>query len=161
MQTKKKNKKPVKIVSKPFLHGDMTDQHTLGSSIKFFLSMIGMAMAFLALGTTLAFDFAVLTYLLNGCLVAAALLLYLNGGSGKAVAVVTQGEVLQARLDDGRNVDKNDRRAAFHQYKGLIAALLGTLPFFILAVILACTAERHLPGCEPADGYLPAGRGGV
>ena len=115
MQTKK-SKKPVKIVSKPFLHGDLTDQHTPFSSIKFFFALIGMAIAFLALGTTLAFDFALLTYLLNGSLLAAAGLLFVNSGSGKAVGLVTQGEVLQARLDEGRNIDKGDRRSGFHQY---------------------------------------------
>ena len=151
MQTKK-SKKPVKIVSKPFVHGEVTDQHTLGSSIKFFLVLMGTMLAFLALGTTLAFDFPVVTLLLNGGLLAGALIMYMNSGATKAVVLVTQGEVLQSRLDDGRNIDKGDKRASFHKYKGLVTALLGTLPFFIMALILAFTAQRQMT----STGTLPS-----
>ena len=53
MQTKKKTRKPVEIVKKPFVAGDVTDQHTLGNSIKFCLALLGVAVGFLFLGTTL------------------------------------------------------------------------------------------------------------
>lgn len=154
MQTKKKTKKPVEIVKKPFVAGDVTDQHTLGNSIKFCLALLGVAVGFLFLGTTLAFDFGILNIILNGGLTLGAWGLFASSGSSKAVVQVTQGEVLQARLNDGRKIDEGDRKGSFHRYKGLVNALLGTLPFFIMALILAFTAERQMTSTGTLPGWI-------
>ena len=154
MQTNKKTKKPVQIVKKPYVAGEVIDQRTLGNSIKFFLALLGVSVGFLFMGTALAFDFGILNIILNGGLTLGAWAMFASVGSSKAVALVTQGEVLQARLNDGRKIDEGDRKGSFNKYKGLVNALLGTLPLFIMALILAFTAERQMTSTGTLPGWI-------
>ena len=153
MQTnKKKTKKPIEIVSKPYVRGTLFDKTTLSSSLKFFGALVGMTLAYLFLGTMLVFDMRWLSLILNAMILLAALGLFLNNGAGRSVALITQGEVLHNRRESGRKIDPDDERSCYHPLKGFVNALLGTIPFFVLAVILALTAQRQMT----STGTLPS-----
>ena len=152
MQTNKKTKKPVKIVSKPYVRGTLFDKHTVFSALKFFGAMFGTTIALLCLGSTIVFDIPWLSTLLNIGLLLAMYALFMNTGSSKSVAQITQGEMLYNRRESGRTLNKEDERSCYHPLKGFVNALLGTIPFLLLALILAVTAERLMT----ATGTLPS-----
>lgn len=144
MRTNKKTKKPVKIVTKPYVSGALFDKHTASSALKFFGALLGTTVALICLGSTIVFDMPWLSAILNVGLLAAMYMLYMNTGSSKSVALITQGEMLYNRRESGRTLNKDDEAACYHPMKGFVNALLGTIPFLIIALILAFTAERQL-----------------
>ena len=68
---KKKNKKPVKPVVKPFMRGTAVDRGTIRSAVMFFGSMLLVMLANLLLSAVLVWDNLILRLLFNGILVLA------------------------------------------------------------------------------------------
>ncbi len=152
MQPKKKNKKTIKPVHKPFLRGAAVDSTTLGSAAKLFLSLFGLVLANMLLGTMASWDIQWLNILFNCALLLVVYGMYYQNGAAKGTAAVNQGEILLQRQENGRTVDSKEQAACYHPAKGFIIGLLGLVPALVCCVLLALVAQRQYTGL----GALPS-----
>lgn len=152
MQQKKKTKKAVKPVKKPFLRGKPFDKGSLKSAVMFFFALLLMAVANLLMSAVLMWDNAWMNILFNGMLLLVIYALFFQSGASKGTIAVNQGEIMYQRREAGREPNKNDLAACFHPLKGFIIALLGSLPVLVCAVLLASVAQRQMIGL----GALPS-----
>lgn len=137
-----KKKKPV-IVEKPMLKGNVVDKVSTKRALRVAGTMLIVLLIFLIFGTMLLIDNLIFRILANVALIiVCGSLMYMNGaGNGEADAAFS--EIMYQREQEGKSVDKDDRAKCFHPLKGLYTALLGTLPYFLLAVVLAVTAKLY------------------
>ena len=99
--TVKKNKPKIKKVSKPYLKGDMYDRTTLPGAFKFFLGMVGMAVAFLIFCVMLNIDNFWLRVAVNLAIVMGFYLFFAQFGMNAGADAVNQGEIMYARQEKG------------------------------------------------------------
>lgn len=152
MQPKKKNKKTIKPVQKPFLRGNAVDGTTLVSAVKVFFSLLGLVLANLLLGTLAMWDIQWLNILFNCALLLVVYGVYYQNGMGKGTAAVNQGEILLQRRETGRNVSAKEQAGCFHPAKGFLIGLIGLAPALVCCVLLACVAQKQYTGL----GALPS-----
>jgi len=69
------------------------------------------------------------------------LLFYYSGMSNGSIAV-NQGEIMYRRKETEREVSAEELQRCYHPLKGFVIGLLGCVPAFILAFILAVTTQR-------------------
>lgn len=154
MEKKHKQQKKPKIVTKPFLRGAVLDSHLAMDSLKFFGSLVLMAVAFLLLGTLLMVDNRLLCLLLNGMMMVCVYLLFYNSGLNKGTTAVNLGEMLYMRRENGHQVTPEEEKCCFHPAKGFIIALVGTLPAFLCGCLLAATAQLQMTGLSALPSWL-------
>lgn len=154
MESKQKKAKKPKIVTKPYLKGNVVDSHLLTSSLKFFGALALMAFVFLLLSTLLMVSNRVLCIILNLVVLAACYLLFYNSGAGKGTADVNLGEMLYMRKENGHTISAKDQGNCFHPLKGLTSAMIGTVPLFICAVLLAVTAHVQMTGLSTLPSWV-------
>ena len=147
-------KKKVNPVTKPFLKGSPTDENTWKSALGFFGIMILMCfMTFLVCSMT-SLENTFLRILLNGAVVVLVLLIYEQRGLSTGAEAVAKGETMYQRQERGLNVAASERRLCYHPLKGFLTGLLGTLPFVLLAVVLAFTAQKTRTGYGTLPGWM-------
>jgi len=153
MEAKKQHKKhKPKKVSRPYLIGKPTDEHTLKTVLKFFLALLGMMFAFLFLGATMIWDNMFLRILTNAVLLLGTYLLFWQSGASSGSIAVNQGEILYQRRETGRSMTQRELAMSYHPAKGFISGLLGVSPLVIATLILALTTQRQMtaPGALPS-----------
>lgn len=150
MQQKKK--KVITPVKKPFMRGKPVDGNTFKSAVFFFLGLMCMVLANVLLGSMAMWDVAWLNILFNCALLLVIYSVFYQNGANKGTAAVNQGEIMLQRQEAGREVSKKNAAECFHPLKGLISALLGSLPVLVCAVLLAVTAQMQYTGL----GSLPS-----
>ena len=149
MKSKSNNRK---IVEKPFLRGTPTDENTVRQSLKFFgILLLTAFMTFLVCSLT-AFKEDVLRILVCAVIELLVLVIFFDRGASLGMDAVARGEILYQHIEKGQEVADSEKRIPFHSLKGYVIGLFGSLLFFILAVILAFTAERQMTGA----GVLPS-----
>lgn len=137
-------KNKAREVHKPFLKGNVTDENTLKSSLFFFGSMIIVFfVAFIACVSSAAGG-TILKILINGAVIALALIIFFNNGSRYGTEAVTRGEILYQKKEKGQEFSESERRLCFHPAKGFVTALIGTIPFLILALLLAFSTSIQM-----------------
>ena len=141
---KDKKKQKIEKVSKPYLTGDILDRTTPGVCLKFFLGTVAMAVGFLVLGVMMSFGAQWLNVLVNSAIVLGVYMFFQQLGVGSGAEAVSQGEIMYGRLEKERPVAPWERSMCYHPLKGLVAALLGSLPLIICGVVLACIAQRQV-----------------
>lgn len=154
MQQKKKTKKPIKPVKKPFLRGAAYDKSCVKSTLMFLVSLLLMAVANLMLGTLVAWDIPWLNILFNCMLLLVTYALFYQGGAAKGTVAVNQGEIMYQRRESGREPNKADLAACFHPLKGFLLALLGSLPVLVCALLLAAVAQRQMTGLGALPNWI-------
>lgn len=154
MQQKKKTKKPMKPVTKPFLRGTPVDKGTVKSAIMFFFAMLLMAVANLFLSTVLMWDSRWMTMMFNILLLIVIYAMFFQSGASKGTIAVNQGEIMYQRRENGREPHKDDLAVCYHPLKGFIIALLGALPLLVCAVLLAMTAQRQMSGLGATPSWI-------
>lgn len=154
MQQKKKTKKPIKPVTKPFLRGKAVDGSSFKSMIMFFLAMLVMAVANLFLSTLLLWDNQWISIIFNAMLLLVIYALFFQGGANKGTTAVNQGEILYQRREDGKPVGQKELAACYHPLKGFIVGLVGSLPVLVCAVLLAMVAQRQMSGLGALPGWI-------
>ncbi len=150
----KNNKQHIEKVTKPFMRGDAIDSTTMGVAVKFFFGTLGMTVAFLLMGVMMNWSNQLVSIAINGCIILAMLLIFHQTGSVSGADAVNQGEIMLAREAKGRPVEAWERKHCYHPLKGLIAALIGSLPLIICAVILACTAQIQVSNLGALPSWL-------
>ena len=137
-------KETVREVSKPFITGSITDENTPKSSLLFFgtLSLV-FFVAFIACATA-SFDNIILRLAMNLAVIAVALIIFFNNGSRHGAEAVARGEILYQKKENGKDFSESEKRICYHPAKGFITGLIGTLPFMILAVLLAVNTSIQM-----------------
>lgn len=151
MEAKKKQQK-IEKVSKPYMKGDMIDRTTLPGALKFFVGTVLMSLAFLIVGVMMNMDMPWLGITINVSILLAAYLFFQQTGLSAGADAVNQGEIMYARAEKGRPVAEWERSMCFHPLKGLVSGLLGSIPLFLCALVLAFVTERQVSSL----GTLPA-----
>lgn len=152
-----KKKQKIEKVSKPYLKGDVIDRTTLGGALKFFGGTVAMAVLLLIVGVMLSMEQAWLNILVNLVIILGIYLFFHQMGLTSGADAVNQGEIMYAREEKGRPVAAWERSMCYHPLKGLVSALLGSIPLFLCALILAFIAQRQMSNL----GTLPSWVGGL
>ena len=152
-----KKKQKIEVVSKPFLKGDMIDRTTFPGAVKFFFGMVGMSVAFLLFCVMLNFEAAWMNISANLAIVLGFYLFYAQFGMNAGADAVNQGEIMYARQEKGRPVAQWEQSMCYHPLKGLMSALIGSIPLVLCALVLALVAKRQMTGL----GSLPAWVAGI
>ena len=139
-----RKKKPVKVVTKPFLTGGVFDENTMKNVLKFF----GMLVLFFAVALLVSlmsgFGNAVISLIFNILVILLLLYICLTCGTALGTEAVARGEILYQRKEKGEEMTENERKLSFHPAKGFVIGLLGTLPFLILTIVYSCVARKQM-----------------
>ena len=142
MQSKKQ--KPVQIVKKPLLHGGWHGKSARKIGLKLIPSILVVALLYFVLSLMLNFDALWLRVVANmGLVVAAGAYLY-NMGMQRGESDAANGEIAFERRKIDKPLPADDEEACYHPLKGYCAALIGALPFMIVTLIYAFTAQPSL-----------------
>lgn len=142
----------VKTASKPFLTGAPVDESTLKTSLVFFGSLILTALMSFLVSATTAGASLFIRVLLNGLMIPVILFFFFNSGSSQGTDAVARGEILYQRNEKGLTYTESEKSVCFHPVKGYLNGFFGTLPLFIIAVMLSL-----LTGLQTTDsGTLPS-----
>ena len=147
-----KKKEPVKPVTKPYLPGSVTDENTLKKVLKFFGTMALIVVMCFIVCTMMSFGNSFLRIAANLAVVVLVMFILYSQGQGHGAEATARGEILYQRKEKGQEVSEGEQRLSYHPLKGYVTALLGMIPFIILALILAFTAERQMTSA----GTLPS-----
>ena len=160
-KNRNKGKKSVSIseIKLEYLKGSPVDGKTARSALTFMGSLVIMAVAFLLLGRAMMMENTILRVAFNGCLIAAALLMFFQTGAGQGAVAVNLGEMLYDRRQSGGKVTDKEQRACYHPLKGLITALLGSIPVVVAALVLALVAQRQMTALGALPSWLSAFEG--
>lgn len=148
----KRKKKKVPLKAWPYLTGEPFDSGTPLAAAKFFLSTLALMFALLILGTMMMWSNPVLRILLNAVVMLFAYAVFWQAGLSAGTVAVNLGEILYQRQSTDREIDEKERKRSFHKLKGFLIGLIGCVPVFLCAVILALTAKRVMVGA----GLLPS-----
>ena len=139
-----KKRKPVRVVTKPFITGSITDENTLRNALKFFgILLLVVVMSFIACMMS-GFGGSVLRTIVNLAIIILSLFIMFNKGTDKGAEDVSRGEILYQRREKEEEMTDNERKLSYHPFKGYFNGLLGTVPFLIPALILAFTAQKQV-----------------
>ncbi len=141
MQKSAAGKKKPKIVTKPMLTGRAVDQMTFRRALRVAGSVLVAMFIYLVFGSLLMFDNLVLRILANSALIImCGGFLYMSGASnGEADAAFS--EIMYQREAEGKTVSDSDRARCFTPIKGVSTFLIGALPFALLCLVVAITAQ--------------------
>lgn len=150
-------KQKIQKVTKPYMKGSVCDRTTLPGALKFFGGTIVLCVVFLILGVMMNLEAQWLNVLINVAILLATFLFFQQIGMGSGADAVSQGEIMYAREEKGRPVADWERSLCFHPLKGLLSALIGSLPLFLCSLVLALIAQRQMTTL----GSLPSWLSGV
>ena len=141
-----------KEVQKPYLTGSALDERTVRNSLIFFGTLIVVFfIAFIACASA-TFSSFLLRLILNGAAIILTAIIFFNSGSKRGADDVTRGEILWQKKEKAQNISDSEKRLCFHPLKGYVTGLIGTLPFFILALYLALNTSVQMT----ESGTLPS-----
>jgi hypothetical protein len=137
----KKPKKKIQPVYKPYLKGIPRDTQTVrrASSV---LGLIAISMfIYLIAGSVLVNGNILIRAVLSLVFVAMFVSLAYSNGMNTGFQDVTFAEIAYQRRENGKTLDESEAAKCYHPAKGLVNALMGVTPFFLLAVVLAVSAQ--------------------
>ncbi len=124
-------------VQKPFLTGAAFDERTLINGLKMFGAVLLVLFVSLIVSLTASFDNGILKTLINASVIILALIIFFNNGSKKGTEDVARGEILWQKQQNNKPFSDSERSLCFHPLKGYLIGLIGLIPLFIIALILA------------------------
>lgn len=142
MQPKKKKKTPV--VYKPFYQGEIW----IGSNIKNALKLLGSYLFFTVLyvitGSSLSALGTVLRIIANVMILVVCGGVMYTHGANAGDSEVALGEIVHARLEEGKQVDEKDKKMSYRNLRGVVVFLLALVPLMLITVPAALTAEKQV-----------------
>ena len=139
--------------AKPFQRGKPVDGKTLKAAAFFFGGLLVMCLLNMVLSGTAAI-FGAAWLRIGFCLI--QVLVYYSmafySGLSRGSAAVALGENVLNQRQSGREVTPAEEACCYHPLKGIVQALIGTLPALIITVMYAFMAklQRTTPGTLPA-----------
>ena len=155
----KNEKKPVGAVKKPFLTGNPTDERTLPGAGGFLGALVLAALLTFLVCTMLGMTGSALRVILNMAMELLLLFFFYNSAIGKGTEAVARGEILYQKQEKGSSFAASEKALCYHPLKGFLTALLGALPFFIIALLLAVMARRQTTGAGALPSWLSSYQG--
>lgn len=138
--------------TKPFITGSPKDENTFRQALKFFGALVLVAvMSFIVCSMT-SFNSVVLRVGINLVIEMLILYIFFNKGANLGTEGVARGEILYQHVQKGIEISPNEKKIPFHQAKGFVIGLLGSVFFVAAAFILALTARKQMTGA----GTLPS-----
>jgi hypothetical protein len=104
------------------------------------------------LSLLLSFDSLVLRIVLGLAIVGLAVLYFYYQGANAGQSDAAFAEIMYLRDADGKPVSAAERGRCYHPGKGFFAAMLGALPFVLLALVFALMAQKE----QYSLGVLPS-----
>lgn len=146
------SKQAPKEVNKPYITGNPADENTLKRSFIYLGTLIMVFfISFIACSSTSSAGLF-LRILINTAVIAIVLYLFFNNGTNHGAEAVARGEILYQKQEKGQPFTEAEKSVCFHRLKGFITALAGTLPFLVLAIVLAVfsTVQQTDSGSIPS-----------
>lgn len=137
--------------SRNFMTGCCTDQSTGKKALSFFGTLLLITVMTVIVCMMTSFENDLLRIALNSLIAGIVLVMLYYNGLSQGTEAVIKGEILQKKWEKTHETDVNEKKACYHPLKGLITAMLGSLPIWILALILALNTEKQMTG----PGVLP------
>ena len=151
---RKNPKNTVKEVRKPFLKGSPIDSNTPRSSLVFFgMMLIIIFVSFIAC-TSAAFGNHILRVILNSLVVLIVLYILYNKGANHGADAVSRGEILFQKKENGQEFSDSEHKVCYHPLKGFLTGLIGSVPFLIVAVLLALNTQEVMTGSGTIPSWL-------
>ena len=141
MQNKGKQKKPIEIVRKPIIPGSWHGKDAQKMAFKRWLSVLATTAIYLFGCVLLSFDAMWGRILTCFTLVAGIAYYQYMQGLSQGENDVAYGEIIYSRRQNGYNVSAQECERSFHPLKGLFAALAGSAPFVLFALVFAFMAK--------------------
>lgn len=139
--TKRKAKKKITPVKKPYLTGSIVDKTTLGGAVKTFFFSVFMCVAYFLITFISNWNSTFLNVMTGLLMLFVTFLIFFQSGMRLGTDAVNQGEIMYQRQEKGRPVADWERKLCFHPLKGFTHALIGFLPLLIIATVYACIAQ--------------------
>ena len=152
---KEKNKK-VTEVRKPYMTGDIIDEHTIKSSIAFLGTLIAVFFISFIVCASASFDSVILRMGINLAVLVMILVIVYHNGAGRGAEAVSRGEILYQKKEKGQTFSETERKVCFHPLKGYATAMIGTIPFLVAAVILALNTSVQRTGAGTLPSWMQA-----
>lgn len=137
---KKKGMKPVYV---PHLRGKIVSREAMLRSVKVLGFIVMFIFIYTMMGGALSFDNVYLRVLSNVALLSVGGIVFYGEGANHGETDVGFGEIAQKRLDEGKNVDEDDKKLCYHPLKGIFVAALGVLPFFLICLVFSFIAKKQ------------------
>lgn len=142
MQNKGKQQ-TIELVHKPIIPGSWHGNDAMQLAIKRFLSVLATTAIYLFGSILLSFN-AIWGRLLTAFVVVGGMTYYqYMNGITKGENDAAYGEIIYRRREEGHTVSEQECDRSFHALKGLFAAVLGALPFVLIAAVYAVLAEKE------------------
>lgn len=136
-----KGKQQVEIVHKPIIRGSWHGKDARKIAFKRFLSVIATTAIYLFGSILLGMDVLWGRYLMGITLVVGVTYYQYIHGLNQGENDSAYGEIIYARRESGKTVPAEECERSFHPMKGIFAALAGSAPFVLLALVFAFMAE--------------------
>ena len=151
MKAKQQQTQETVTVTKPFCKGAAFDENTLKSSLVFFGSMLLVIFMTLIVCMSTSGMARILSVIVNTAVISIILLLFFNNGNKKGADAVARSEIMYQKKEKGRAVSDSEIRICYHNLKGFLIGLIGTIPFILIALIYAFNAKIQTtdPGALP------------
>jgi len=146
------NKPSVKEVKKPFITGSAVDENTLKSSLFFFGTLLVVFFISFIACASASVGGVLLRIILNLAVIAVALMVFFNNGSRHGADAVARGEILYQKKEKGQTFSESEKKICYHAGKGFVTGMIGTIPFLVLAIILAASTSIQMT----ESGTLPS-----
>lgn len=140
---KKKQQKPERVV-KPYIRGKMIDRTLPGGALKFFAFTVLMMFVYFMSLIVSSIDSRVLSIVINAAILFTTWMIFWQSGLASGADAVSQGEIMYQRREKGRPVADWEEEMCYHPLKGLIIALIGSIPLVAVCAVLACIAQRQM-----------------
>ena len=118
----------VEPVKKPYLKGSFCGKDAWKTVPKRFAGMLMICFVYAIASMIMNFDSLAMRIVVSVMIVAAALYYAFAKGMEQGTGDVGYGEMMYARQQEGKTIDKLDSDRCYHPLKGFFEALLGALP---------------------------------
>lgn len=137
MQKNKGNKKPVELIHKPIIPGSWHGADARKIAVKRFLSVLATTAIYLFGSLLLSIDAMWGRILMCVALVSGVTYYQYINGLNQGENDAAYGEIIHGRRENGYNVAQTECERSFHPLKGVYAALVGSVPFVLFALVYA------------------------
>ena len=127
----------VEPVKKPYLKGSFCGKDAWKTVPKRFAGMLMLCFVYAIASMIMNFDSLVGRILVSVFIVGVALYYVFAKGVEQGTGDVGYGEMMYARQQEGKTIAKLDSDRCYHPLKGFFEALLGALPYVLVALVFA------------------------
>lgn len=137
------NKIKVEPVKKNTAPGSWHGRDAWKLALKRFLAILAICAVFFLASLMLYFDLAWVQII--SALIIITLVMYQQFFSGASLGErdASLGEIVYDKLQEGKEVTKDEKDHCFHWFKGIFATLIGCLPFVVLCIVYAFMAKEQ------------------